>query len=191
MKALKKISQRKDITLGKIDAEKLNQKDLTKLLEQVRGGCLVIEQAGEMTRETAIKLSLLLENDDTGILVILEDTRLGLEDALKKDEAFARKFTHRIIIPVFTSDELVEFGKTYAHERDYEIDNMGVLALYNRISNIQKLDTPTTLIEIKDIVDQAIQKAEKKSWKKALSILTSRRYNEDDYIMLREKDFEE
>ena len=144
-----------------------------------------------MTRETAIKLSLLLENDDTGILVILEDTRLGLEDALKKDEAFARKFTHRIIIPVFTSDELVEFGKTYAHERDYEIDNMGVLALYNRISNIQKLDTPTTLIEIKDIVDQAIQKAEKKSWKKALSILTSRRYNEDDYIMLREKDFEE
>ncbi len=191
VKALKKISQRKDITLGKIDAEKLNQKDLTKLLEQVRGGCLVIEQAGEMTRETAIKLSLLLENDDTGILVILEDTRLGLEDALKKDEAFARKFTHRIIIPVFTSDELVEFGKTYAHERDYEIDNMGVLALYNRISNIQKLDTPTTLIEIKDIVDQAIQKAEKKSWKKALSILTSRRYNEDDYIMLREKDFEE
>ena len=85
----------------------------------------------------------------------------------------------------------MEFGKTYAHERDYEIDNMGVLALYNRISNIQKLDTPTTLIEIKDIVDQAIQKAEKKSWKKALSILTSRRYNEDDYIMLREKDFEE
>ena len=120
-----------------------------------------------------------------------EDTRLGLEDALKKDENFARKFTHRITIPVFTSDELVEFGKTYAHERDYEIDNMGVLALYNRISNIQKLDTPTTLIEIKDIVDEAIRKAEKKSWKKAFSILTSRRYNDDDYIMLREKDFEE
>lgn len=191
IKALKKESQRKDVTIGSIDAEKLNQKDPAKLLEKVAGGCLVIEQAGEITREAAIKLSLLLENDDTGILVILEDTRLGLEEALKKDEGFARKFTQRIMIPVFTSDELVEFGQAYAHERDYEIDNMGVLALYNRISNIQRLDRPTTLMEVRDIIDEAIGKAEKKSWKKAFSILTSRRYTENDYIILREKDFEE
>ena len=191
VKALKKESQRKDITVGSIDAEKLNQKDLAKLLEKVSGGCLVIERAGEISRETAIKLSLLLENDDTGILVILEDTRVGLEEALKQDDAFAKKFTQRIIIPVFTNDELVEFGKAYAHERDYEIDAMGVLALYNRINNIQKLDRPTTLIEIKDIIDEAIEKAEKKSWKKAFSFITSRRYTENDYIILREKDIEE
>ena len=160
-------------------------------MDKISGGCLIIERAGEITRETAIKLSLLLENDDTGILVIMEDTRVGLEEALKKDEGFAKKFSQRIIIPVFTSDELVEFGNAYAHERDYEIDNMGVLALYNRISNIQRLDQPTTLIEIKDIIDEAIERAEKKSWKKAFSILTSKRYSENDYIILREKDFEE
>lgn len=191
VRALKKESQCKDVKIGNIDAEKLNQKDLAKLLDKISGGCLIIERAGEITRETAIKLSLLLENDDTGILVIMEDTRVGLEEALKKDEGFAKKFSQRIIIPVFTSDELVEFGNAYAHERDYEIDNMGVLALYNRISNIQRLDQPTTLIEIKDIIDEAIERAEKKSWKKAFSILTSKRYSENDYIILREKDFEE
>ncbi len=191
VKALKNEAQRKDITLGKIDGDKLNQKDLAKLLDKVQGGCLIIERAGEISRETAIKLSLLLENDSSGLLVILEDTRLGLEEALGKDEGLARKFTERIKIPVFTSDELVEFGKAYAHECQYEIDNMGVLALYNRISNIQRLDQPTTLTEVKDIIDDAIRRAEKKSLKKAFSILTSRRYTEDDYIILREKDFEE
>lgn len=191
IKALQKEVKRPNGKIGKIDAEALNKKDLSELLKKISGGCLIIERAGEINRETAVKLSLLLETDTSGILVIMEDTRVGLNQAMGRDEGLAKKFTEKITIPVFTSDELVEFGKAYAHDLDYEIDNMGVLALYNRISNIQKLDRATTLTEVKEIVDEAIEKAEKKSLKKALSIITSRRYTEDDYVILREKDFEE
>lgn len=191
IKAIQRESKQLNGKVGKIDGKMLNQKDLSKLLQKIAGGCLIIERAGELSRETAVKLSLLLENGESGVLVIMEDTRAGLDQVLGKDEGLARKFTERIKIPVFTSDELVEFGKAYAHDLDYEIDNMGVLALYNRISNIQRLDQATTLTEVKEIVDQAIANAEKKSLKKAFSIITSRRYTEDDYIILREKDFEE
>lgn len=191
IKALQKEKKHLNGKVGKIDAGILNKKDLTKMLKKVAGGCLIIERAGGISRETAVKLSLLLEQDDSGVLVIMEDTRNGLDTALGQDDGFAKKFTEKIKIPVFTSDELVEFGKAYAHDLDYEIDNMGVLALYNRISNIQRLDQPTTLTEVKEIVDEAIEKAEKKSLKKAFSIITSRRYTENDYILLREKDFEE
>ena len=191
IKALQKEVKRPNGKIGKIDAEALNKKDLSVLLKKISGGCLIIERAGEIDRETAVKLSLLLETDTSGILVIMEDTRVGLNQAMGRDEGLAKKFTEKITIPVFTSDELVEFGKAYAHDLDYEIDNMGVLALYNRISNIQKLDRATTLTEVKEIVDEAIEKAEKKSLKKALSIITSRRYTEDDYVILRDKDFEE
>ncbi len=191
IKALQKEVKRPNGKIGKIDAEALNKKDLSVLLKKIAGGCLIIERAGEINRETAVKLSLLLENDTSGILVIMEDTRVGLNQAMGRDEGFAKKFTEKITIPVFTSDELVEFGKAYAHDLDYEIDNMGVLALYNRISNIQRLDRATTLTEVKEIVDEAIERAERKTLKKAFSIITSRRYTEDDYVILREKDFEE
>lgn len=191
IKALQKEVKRPNGKIGKIDAEALNKKDLSELLKKIAGGCLIIERAGEISRETAVKLSLLLESDTSGILVIMEDTRVGLNQAMGRDEGLAKKFTEKITIPVFTSDELVEFGKAYAHDLDYEIDNMGILALYNRISNIQRLDRATTLTEVKEIVDEAIERAEKKSLKKALSIITSRRYTEDDYVILREKDFEE
>lgn len=191
VKALQREAKCPNGKIGKIDAEALNRKDIPGLLKKIAGGCLIIERAGEIDRETAVKLSLLLENDTSGLLVIMEDTRAGLTQALSKDEGLSRKFTEKIVIPVFTSDELVAFGKAYANDLDYEIDAMGILALYNRISNIQRLDHATTLTEVKDIIDQAIERAEKKSLKKAFSIITSRRYNEDDYIILREKDFEE
>lgn len=191
IKALRREVKRPKSKVGKIDAASLNKKDLSGLLKKVAGGYLVIEHAGEISRETAVKLSLLLDNDSSGLLVIMEDTRTGLNQALGRDDGLSRKFTEKVVIPVFTSDELVEFGKAYAHDLDYEIDTMGVLALYNRISNIQRLDRATTLTEVKEIIDEAIGKVEKKSIKKAFSILTSRRYTKDDYVILREKDFEE
>lgn len=191
IKALQKLVNRPSGKIGKIDANALNKKDVASLLKKVSGGCLIIERAGDIQRETAIRLSLLLETDTSGLLVILEDTRAGIARAMGIDEEFAKKFTEKINIPVFTSDELVAFGKAYANDLDYSIDEMGVLALYNRISNIQRLDHATTLTEVKDIIDEAIEKAEKGTLKKALSILTSRRYTTDDYVILREKDFEE
>lgn len=174
--------------IGKIDAVSLNQKNIPELLKKVAGGCLIIEKIGGISRETAVKLSLALEADDTGILVIAEDTREGITKAMGRDESFARRFTEKITLPIFTSDELVSFAKSYAHELTYEIDEMAVLALYNRISNIQRLDRATTLTEVKEIVDEAIANSEKFSIKK---VFFSKKYKDDDYVILHEKDFEE
>lgn len=174
--------------VGKIDAVSLNQKNIPELLKKVAGGCLIIEKIGGISRETAVKLSLALEADDTGILVIAEDTREGITKAMGRDESFARRFTEKITLPIFTSDELVSFAKSYAHELTYEIDEMAVLALYNRISNIQHLDRATTLTEVKEIVDEAIANSEKFSIKK---VFFSKKYKDDDYVILHEKDFEE
>lgn len=174
--------------VGKIDAVSLNQKNIPELLKKVAGGCLIIEKIGGISRETAVKLSLALEADDTRILVIAEDTREGITKAMGRDESFARRFTEKITLPIFTSDELVSFAKSYAHELTYEIDEMAVLALYNRISNIQRLDRATTLTEVKEIVDEAIANSEKFSIKK---VFFSKKYKDDDYVILHEKDFEE
>ena len=190
IKALQKETGKPNGKIGKIEASVLNQKDVAALLKKVAGGCLIIEKAGDLSRETALKLSLLLEQDTSGVLVIIEDTKHGIQKALSRDDGFAAKFSEKINIPIFTSDELVSFAKSYANEMGYTIDEMGVLALYNSISNIEHADRETTLTEVKEIVDKAVAHSEKGGLKKAFSIITSRRYDEDDYIILREKDFD-
>ena len=190
IKALQKETGKPNGKIGKIEASVLNQKDVAALLKKVAGGCLIIEKAGDLSRETALKLSLLLEQDTSGVLVIIEDTKNGIQKALSRDDGFAAKFSEKINIPIFTSDELVSFAKSYANELGYTIDEMGVLALYNSISNIEHADRETTLTEVKEIVDKAVAHSEKGGLKKAFSIITSRRYDEDDYIILREKDFD-
>ena len=190
IKALQKETGKPNGKIGKIEASVLNQKDVAALLKKVAGGCLIIEKAGDLSRETALKLSLLLEQDTSGVLVIIEDTKHGIQKALSRDDGFEAKFSEKINIPIFTSDELVSFAKSYANELGYTIDEMGVLALYNSISNIEHADRETTLTEVKEIVDKAVAHSEKGGLKKAFSIITSRRYDEDDYIILREKDFD-
>lgn len=179
-----------DGKIGKIQAEVLNEKDLVKLLRKVSGGCLIIEQAGGLSLQAELTLSLLMEQNDSGLLVILEDTSKGIKKLLAQDEGFARKFTEQISVPIFTNDELVTFARSYSRELGYKIDDMAVLALYNRISNIQRLDQATTLTEVKEIVDEAIDREAHGGLKKAFSILTANRYTDDDRIVLREKDFE-
>ena len=176
--------------IGKIQAEALNKKDIGQLLRKVAGGCLIIENAGELSRQSIVTLSLLLEQDSSGILIILEGTSKGIKKALSQDEGFAKKFTEKITVPIFSNDELVAFARSYSKELGYEIDEMAVLALYNRISNIQRLDQDTTLTEVKEIVDEAIEKEAHGGMKKYFSILTASRYTDDDRIVLREKDFE-
>ncbi len=191
IKVLQKEIKRPNGKIGKIDANALNQKDMDVLTEKISGGCLIIESAGKITRETAVKLSRCMENDHVGTLYILEDTEEGIQKALERDSSFAAKFTEKISIPLFTIDELAAFGKAYAYDLNYEIDEMGILALYKRIGNIQKLDHVTTLTEVKEIVDEAIDNAEKGVFKKVFGILTATRANDDNYVILREKDFEE
>ena len=189
VKALQKETGKPKGKVGKIEASALNKKDVASLLKKISGGCLIIEKAGDISKETAVRLALLLKSDTSGLFVIMEDTRRGIEKALGRDEGFASRFSEKINIPIFTSDELVSFAKAYANELGYTIDEMGILALYNSISNIQKYDKATTLTEVKEIVDDAIHKSEKGGLRKAFSIITSRRYDDEDYVILREKDF--
>lgn len=187
IKAIQKSNKHSSGKIGKIAAASLNQKDLSQLLKKVAGGYLIIEKAGDMSQETVTKLSLLMEQDTQGLMIIMEDTRAGIEKVLGRDANFTRKFTERIKIPVFTSDELVAFAKAYALEQECEIDDMGILALYNCISNIQKLDEATTLTEVKEIVDAAIDHADKGGLKK---LFGGKKYSPEGYLYLREKDFE-
>lgn len=189
IKALQKLTGKPNGKIGKVEADVLNKKDIGKLYTKIAGGCLIIEGVGELSKDSLVKLGTLLADDTLGTLVIIEDVKQGIEKALIRDEVFASMFTERIIIPVFTSDELVNFGKAYARENGYCIDEMGVLALYNCISNIQKLDKETTIAEVKEIVDDAIARVERGTFRKAFSILTSSRFDEDDYVILHEKDF--
>ena len=189
VKALQKETGKPKGKVGKIEASALNKKDVASLLKKISGGCLIIEKAGDISKETAVRLALLLKSDTSGLFVIMEDTHRGIEKALGRDEGFASRFSEKINIPIFTSDELVSFAKAYANELGYTIDEMGILALYNSISNIQKYDKATTLTEVKEIVDDAIHKSEKGGLRKAFSIITSRRYDDEDYVILRENDF--
>ncbi len=188
IKAIQRMEKHSGGKVGKITGETLNQKDLPQLIKTVAGGYLIIEKAGQISKETATRLSLLMEQNTEGLLVIMEDSRKGIDKVLSQDMNFAKKFTERIKIPVFTSDELVEFAKAYAAEQECEIDDMGILALYNRISNIQKLDEATTLTEVKEIMDEAIQSAERGGLKK---LFGGKKFSPEGYLYLREKDFEE
>ena len=176
--------------VGKIFGEALNKKDVQQLLKKVAGGCLIIESAGNLDRKTAVTLSLLLEQDSTGTLVILEDTAAGIKKALANDDGFAKKFTQTITVPIFSNDDLVVFGKSYANELGYVIDEMAILALHNSINSIEKLDQATKLVEVKEIIDAAIEREAHSGMRKFLGILTANRYTDDEKIVLTEKDFE-
>lgn len=176
--------------VGKIDAAALNQKDIKQLLKKVAGGCLIIEKAGDLDKSAVFTLSLILEQENSGVFLILEDTAAGMKKVLSMDSGFAKKFSEVINVPIFTNDELIGFANSYANELGYVIDEMAVLALHNRISNIEKLDQVTTLVEVKDIIDGAVEKEANGGIRKALNILTAKRYTDDDKIVLTEKDFE-
>ena len=191
IKVLQKGGEQPAGKIGKIDASALNKKDVQQLIRKVAGGCLIIERAGDINKSTAQSLSYVMEHDITGTLYILEDTSKGIKKALAADAEFAEKFTERISVPIFTNDELVSFALSYSSELGYKIDEMAILALHNRISNIERLDQATTLTEVKEIVDEAIDREAHGGLKKAISILTAKRYTEDDKIVLTENYFEQ
>ena len=191
IKVLQKDGEQLTGKMGKIDAAVLNKKDVQQVVRKITGGCLIIERAGDIDRNIAAKLSFLMEHDITGTLYILEDTSKGIKKALSMDEGFASKFTEKISVPIFTNDELVLFAKSYSAELGYKIDEMAILALHNRISNIERIDQATTLTEVKDIIDEAIDREAHSGLKKAISILTAKRYTDDDRIVLKEDHFRE
>ena len=191
IKVLQKDGEQLTGKMGKIDAAALNKKDVQQVVRKITGGCLIIERAGDIDRSIAAQLSFLMEHDITGTIYILEDTSKGIKKALSMDEGFASKFTEKISVPIFTNDELVLFAKSYSAELGYKIDEMAILALHNRISNIERIDQATTLTEVKDIIDEAIDREAHSGLKKAISILTAKRYTDDDRIVLKEDHFRE
>ncbi len=176
--------------VGKIDAAQLNKKDINAVLPKVKGGCLIIEKAGQLSEETMETMRQYMMRDDSEILVLLEDEKAKIDKILPKNVVFANMFTEKITIPIFTIDELVNFGRVYALEDGYVVDEMGILAMYNRINLIQRLDHPTSLVEVREIMEEAIAHAEKGGLKAAFSRLGSKRYDEEGNLILREQDFE-
>ncbi|MGN0312196.1 MAG: hypothetical protein ACI4CC_05415 [Lachnospiraceae bacterium] len=171
--------------VGKIKASVLNQKNILDLMGKVNGGYLIIEKAGDLKKETAEGLALAMEGATGGLTVIMEDTSAGLKQALAQSQALAGKFDQKITIPVFTSDELVHFAKSYAQEAGYEIEEIAILALYKRISNIQKVDRATYVAEVKEIMDEAMENASRGGFRKAFQ----KKRTEDGKIIIHEKDF--
>lgn len=188
VKAYQQATGKKGGKVGKISASVLNEKDKNELFRALSGGYLIIENAGDLSKETVEQLSWLMEQDTKGMMVILEDGLQGMSAVLSKNRNFAKKFTERIHVPVFTSDELVSFAKAYAREQNCEIDDMAVLALHESISNIQKPNEPTTLTEVKDIMDDAIYSASRGGLKK---LFGAKKSTENGLVLIREKDFKD
>lgn len=176
--------------VGKIDAEQLNKKDVAMVLSKVSGGCLIVEGAGRLSERTQETMRQLMSQDNCDVLVLMEDQKNRMDKMLSRNHAFAAMFTEKITIPIFTIDELVNFGKVYALEEGYVVDEMAILAMYNRINLIQRVDHPTSLIEVRDIMESAIDKAEKGGIKAMFSRFGSKRYDEEGNLILREQDFE-
>ncbi len=176
--------------VGKIQAESLNGKSIAKVFKSVYGGYLLIENAGQLDPAKAKELDEAMEGETGGLMVILEDTRKGIANLLKDDISLASKFTERIRIPAFTNDELVGFGKVYAEENGYAIDEMAVLTLYERIAGVVKAGQATSLEQVKDIIDDAITHAERGRLSMTMRSIFSSRKDEEEEKVLVEKDFQ-
>ena len=175
--------------VAKIYAEDFNKKDIASTVAKIAGGTLIIEEAGDLSEESIAQLSKAMEFRTDGLLVILEDEKSYLKELFDKKPTFAEKFTSEISIPIMTNDELVTFGKIYAYDEDYRIDDSAMVALYNRIGEMQTPEHPVCIADVRDIVDDAIRRSERTGIRKLGRILSHKRYDEDDRVILYEKDF--
>ena len=189
VKALQKQNWIAGSKLAKITGKKLNTKDIYEVFSNLKSGALIIERAGEVSDATMMALSLTMETDTGGLLVILEDTAEEIERLFRKNKNFASKFEYTIDIPVFTNDELVAFGKSYALEQEYTFDEFALLALYGEIGSRQTNDHLVTVAEVKDIIDAAIERAGKGSIRHLIERVTKKSQDEYGNKLLRESDF--
>ncbi len=189
VKALQKQNRISGKKLAKVSGQRLNKKDIYEVLVRLKGGALIIEGAGGLSDVSLMALSLAMEADTGGLLVILEDTAEEVQKLFLKNKNFASKFDYHIDIPVFTNDELVNFGKAYAQEYGYTFDEFGVLALYNQIGSRQTNDHLVTVAEVKDIIDAAMEHAEKGGVRHLFERVTKKSVDEFGNRLLREVDF--
>ncbi len=175
--------------VAKISGAVLNKKDITETLSRINNGALIIEKASELKAETVAKLARALEKDNIGLLLILEDTKQKMNRLLVENSILSYSFELRIDIEPLDDEALVAYAKQYAEQLEYSIDEFGVLALHTRIADMQTSDHEVSVAEVRDLVDEAIYYANKKTPKHFVDILLAKRYDDDDMIILRENDF--
>ncbi len=189
VKAFQKQRKVKGGKLAKVTGDGLNKKEPADVVKKLGGGALIIERAGSLNDDTVEKLSVVMEGETGGLLVILEDDSKEISNLMRKNAGFANKFNRSIDIPIFSNDELVAFGKSYAEEQEYYFDEMAVLALYDCIGVRQTSDHVVNVTEVKEFVDDAIAHAEKKS-KGLFARLSKKRIDEEGNKLLLEEDFD-
>ena len=175
--------------VAKISGHALNKKDAAETLNRLQNGALIICKASEMSNKTVDTMYKALQQENQGIVIILEDTRKDIDRFLDKHEKLQESFTSRMDVEALSNDTLVAFGRQYAREMEYSIDELGVLALHTRIEDMQTIDHVVTVVDVKEIVDEAIAHANKKTLKHFFDVLFAKRYDDEDMIILTEKDF--
>ncbi len=175
--------------IAKISGDSLNRKGVEQPFSKLANGALIIQKAAGLKKSTIEKMQKALEQEHSGLIVILEDLRKPMNKFLNENPSLTRFFNIRIDIEALDNDTLVAFGKKYAKDQEYSIDELGVLALHTRIAERQTSDHAVTMSEVKEILDEAIRHANKKTMGHFFDILVAKRYDEEDMIILREKDF--
>ena len=175
--------------VAKISGHALNKKDAAETLNRLQNGALIICKASEMNNKTVDTMYKALQQENQGIVIILEDTKKEIDRFLEKHEKLKESFTSRMDVEALSNDTLVAFGRQYAREMEYSIDELGVLALHTRIEDMQTIDHVVTVVDVKEIVDEAIAHANKKTLKHFFDVLFAKRYDDEDMIILTEKDF--
>ena len=189
---VKAIQKQRNLKQGKVaivTGESLNKKELSNIIQKLRGGAIIIEKAGKLNSRTVEELSYLMERKTGEMLFVLEDQRKPLERIMTANPDFKRKFTSKLELPVFINDELVTFGQTYAKENGYKLDEMGILALYSRIDVMQREDHAVTVAEVKEIMDEAIAHSQKANVKHLARRVFGKGTDHADRIILKEEDF--
>ena len=189
---VKAIQKQRNLKQGKVaivTGESLNKKELTNIIQKLRGGAIIIEKAGKLNSRTIKELNYLMEKKTGELLFVLEDQRKPLERLLTANPDFRKKFTSKLELPVFINDELVTFGQTYAKENGYKLDEMGILALYSRIDVMQREDHAVTVAEVKEIMDEAIAHSQKANVKHLARRVFGKSTDDSDRIILKEEDF--
>lgn len=175
--------------VAKIYAEDLNGKDIAATVNKIAGGILIIEEAGDLSDSAAAQLSMAMDFKTDGLIVFLEDERRYLMDLLGRNPQFAQKFDITLNVPTLTNDELVEFGRYYALQNDCVMDDSAVLTLYDGIGVLQNSEQPVAILDVKEIMDKAIKKANKFSLGKLFSTVSGKRYDAEDRIIIKGKYF--
>ena len=189
---VKAIQKQRSLRQGKVaivTGESLNKKELTNIIQKLRGGAIIIEHAGKLNARTVKELNYLMEKKTGELLFVLEDQRKPLERLMTANPEFKKKFSSKLELPVFINDELVTFGQTYAKENGYKLDEMGILALYSRIDVMQREDHAVSVAEVKEIMDEAISHSQKANVKHLARRVFGKGTDDSDRIILKEEDF--